>query len=170
MNHSEIRRLFEKKINEACDTIKSSKNGDMLSAKISLSYINDSLAEKQDYNGRDNTSLVATAVFYEKNHESDEDPAYEISLLCDLKGGEVKNPTELAQELESFDKELARFTSLLSSSEDVFKLITDEDQRITLEGKKMVSEMESSLKKMKRIGIILGIGLLAILLAFTLIK
>ena len=72
MKHSEIKELFEKKIKDAHERIRNAKNGDMLSIRISLSYIDDKLVEKQTYNGYDNTSIVASMVIFEKDHESDE--------------------------------------------------------------------------------------------------
>lgn len=170
MNHSDIRELFEKRLNDACDAIRSAKNGSELIIKPSISYIDDKLQEKQTYNGYDSTSIVATAVIFEKNHASDEDPSYEISLLCDLKSGVAKNPLELEKELQNFDCELERFLTSLSSSENVFSLIKEEDDKINREGQKMVAELEASLAKMKKIGIIGGIIVLGALLIFTLIK
>ena len=169
MNHSEIRELFENKISNALNSIKNAKNGDALSLNVSFSYVDDKLTEKQSYNGRDNTSLVASITAFSKGHDSDEDPSYTISLLSDLKCGEVKNPAELEEELLNFEEELERFLSELSSCEDVLAFITNEDEKITAEGEKMVAELEASLKKMKKAGIIGGIVLLGILLLIKLI-
>lgn len=169
MNHSEIRELFEKKIRDALDSIKKAKNGDMLSIRTSFSYVDDKLIEKQEYNGRDNTSLVASITAFTKERDSDEDPSYTISLLCDLKNGLAKNPAELEEELKSFDNELARFLTELSSCDDLLDFITREDEKITLEGEKMVAKLEASLKKMKKAGIIGGIVLLGIILLLRLL-
>ena len=170
MNHYEIRELFEKKLTEASDAIINSKNGDKLSISKSISYIDDKLVEKQSYNGKEDTSIVASALIFEKGTNSDEDPSYEISLLADLKGGFVKNPAELEKELKNFDTELERFLYALSESEDVSAFIKAEDERISREGEKMVAELEASLAKMKKAGIIGGIVLFGILLLFTLLK
>ena len=170
MNHSEIRALFEKKISDALDLIKNAKNGDLLSISTSVSYIDDKLTEKQSYNGYDNTSIVATATVYVKGEDTDEDPSYVISLLADIKNGVAKNPAELANELQSFDTELARFLSELSSSENVSELIRREDERINEEGAKMAAKLEESLAKMKKAGIIGVIVIFAVLLLFTLLK
>lgn len=170
MTHSEIRKVFEKKMNEAVASIKSAKNGDKLSINTSLSYIDDNLVGKSEYNGRSNTSLVVSCEIFAKGYESEEDPAYEISLLCDLKNGEAKNPTDFVKELENFDTELARFLGELSSADDVRELIRKEDERITNVGVKMVANMEASLKKMKKVGIIGAIILVALLIAFNLAK
>lgn len=170
MNHSEIRKLFEERLYNACDAMKNAKNGDKLSIKPSICYVNDKLVEKQDYNGTDNTSIVATAMVFVKGADSDEDPAYEISLLADLKGGIAKNPEELHAEIENFDTELERFLSALSSSENVSELIRSEDERINLEGEKMVADLEASLAKMKKAGMIGGIVLLAIIVLFAVLK
>ena len=170
MNHSDIKTLFEKKISDAINSIKNAKNGDLLSISTSLAYVDDKLVEKQSYNGHDNTSIVASATVYAKGEDTDEDPSYTISLLADLKNGTAKNPAELACELESFDKELARFLSELSSAESVTELILREDERINEEGAKMVAELEESIAKMKKVGIIGGIVIFSILLLFTLLK
>ena len=169
MNHSEVRSIFEKKLNEACETIKNTKNADMIVIKPSISYINDKLVEKQTYNGYDNTSLVATAVIFEKNHESDEDPSYEISLLCDLKGGFVRNLAELKNEIDNFDAELERFLKELSSSDDVYDFIKKEDERISSEGEKIVADLEASLSKMKKIGIGVAAVIIGVLLLLKLV-
>ena len=170
MTHSDIRALFERKIIEAQDLIKNTKNGDLVSVSTALTYVNDKLVEKQTYNGQESTSLVASATVYVKGQDSDEDPSYTISLLADLRSGNAKDPTELAGELESFDKELARFLSELSSTESVTELIRREDEKINEEGAKMVAELEESIAKMKKVGIIGGIIIFSILLLFTLLK
>ena len=170
MTHTEIRKVFEKKMNEAVASIKNAKNGDKLSINTSLSYIDDHLVGRSEYNGRLNTSLVVSCEIFAKGYESEEDPAYEISLLCDLKNGEAKNPAEFVKELENFDKELARFLGDLSSSDDVRELIRKEDERITGIGEKMVADMEASIKKMKKIGIIGAVIILGLLVALRLIK
>lgn len=170
MNHSEIRAIFEKKISYALESIKNAKNGDKLTILATVTYVDDKLTEKQTYNGRDNTSIVATATVYVKDCETDEDPSYILSLLADIKSGVAKNPAELENELKSFDEELARFLSELSSSDDVSELIRREDERIDEEGAKMVAELEASIAKMKKAGLIGGIVLFAVLLLFTLLK
>ena len=170
MNHSDIRALFEKKISDALSSIKNAKNGDLLSVKASINYVDDKLVEKQTYNGRDNTSIVAAATVYAKGADTDEDPSYTISLLADIKNGSAKNPAELAGELENFDNELARFLSELSSAESVSELIRREDEKINEEGAKMVAELEESLAKMKKAGIIGAIVIFAVLLLFSLLK
>lgn len=170
MNHSDIKVLFERKISEALTSIKNAKNGDLLSITTALTYVDDKLVEKKSYNGHDNTSIVASATVYAKGQETDEDPSYTISLLADLKNGAAKNPAELAGELESFDNELARFLSELSSTENVKELIRLEDEKINEEGAKMVAELEESIAKMKKVGIIGGIVIFSILLLFTLLK
>ena len=170
MNHSDIRALFEKKMSDALDTIKNTKNGDLLSIKASIAYVDDKLVEKQTYNGRDNTSIVASATIYVKGADTDEDPSYSISLLADLKNGTAKNPGELEAELISFDNELARFLSELSSSDDVSELIRREDEKINETGAKMVAELEESLAKMKKAGIIGAIVLFGVFLLFSLLK
>jgi len=170
MNHSEIRELFEKKLKEACDTIRETKNGDQLSITKYVSYIDDKLVEKQDYNGKSDTSIVVSAMIFEKGKDSEEDPSYEISLLCDLHYGNVKNPEELQRELQSFDEELERFLAALSSCESVSSFIREEDERLSSEGKKVLAEMEASIAKMKKFGFIGVIVLLGIVLLFTLLK
>lgn len=169
MNHFEIREIFEKKINSALDSITDAKNGDMLVLNSSLSYVDDKLIENHEYNGRDNTSLVASITAFAKGHESDEDPSYTISLLCDLRYGVVKNLVELEEELTNFDNELARFLSALSSCDTVLGLITEEDEKITLEGEKMAAKLEASLKKMKKAGIIGVAVLISIVLLIKLL-
>lgn len=170
MTHSEIKAICEKKIAEAVSAIKNAKNGELLTINTSLSYIDDSFVEKSGYNGKDNTSIVVSAQIYAKGHEGEEEPSYEISLLCDLKNGEARNPAEFVTELENFEKELERFISELSSADDVRELIRKEDERISLEGEKMAERLQTTLKKMKKVGFIGAIILVAILLALTLVK
>ena len=63
MTHSEIKAVFEKKIADALVAIKSAKNGDMLSINTSLSYIDDNMVERPDYNGDPKrTSSVAKGI------------------------------------------------------------------------------------------------------------
>ena len=163
MNHSEIKKLFEEKIDKACAEIKNTKNGDMLQISKFSRYVDDNLVEKNDYDGKSSTSIVVSAEIHAKGFDDEESPSYILSLLCDVKGGEAKNPAELVKELENFEIELQRFIKELSSCESVVRLIQEEDERITAEGEKIVAKANESIAKMKKIGII-GIAILAVVL------
>ena len=170
MNYLEVKDLFEKKMQEACDAIKNAANGDKLDIQTNVYYVNDKLIEKPTYNGKDKTSLVVSATVFAKGATNEEDPSYEISLLCDLNGGEVSDPMLLDDELNGFDSELTRFTTALESASDVNAFIREENDKIDLEGDKMVEELEATIAKMKRIGFIGGLIIFGSLLIFRIIK
>lgn len=170
MNHFEIKEFFEEKMKAACDAIKNAKNGDKLDIQTSTSYVNDKLVEKTEYNGKDNTSLVVSAMIFAKGACGDEDPSYEISLLCDLRGGAVVDPMQLEDEVSTFDAELQRFIAALEESDDVAALINAENEKINLEGDRMVADLEAKLEKMKKIGFIGGLIIFGALLIFMIIK
>ncbi len=170
MNYLEVKDLFEKKMQEACDSIKNAVNGDKIDIQTNFYYVDDKLVEKQTYNGKEKTSLVVSATVFIKGATSEEDPSYEISLLCDINGGEVSDPMLLEDELNNFDAELTRFTTALESAPDVEALIREENERIDLEGDKMAEELEATLAKMKKIGFIGGLIIFGSLFIFRIIK
>ena len=170
MTHIEVKAEFERKIEAAKERILASKHGNLLSAKSFLYYINDKLEEKDTYDEKEEISLVNSLLVFVCGAESDEDASYEISLLVDLKSGEVRNPDALENEFKAFDEELERFLAQASEAESAKALIQAEHERIDEAGKKIIAEVEASIAKLKKIGIIGGIVLLGFLIITMLIK
>ena len=142
----------------------------MRGIKSEISYCDDKLIEAAEYDEKGETSIIGDLEIRIPGRDGEDDPFVSIGILSDLKGGYVKAPGELDEELANFDKEVNEFIKGLSSAESAEEFITAESARIDEENEKKVKEMEEKLDKLTKYTKIGAYSLLAILFITLLIK
>ncbi len=168
MTLNEAKEILEAKIIETKKIIEETPNGDKLLIKTSITYMDSSLNESDEFEAGKSSSILANVIIRDAEHQAEEDPEFYYTIATNIKGEEILDPSKLEKEYLEFDSRVIEFTDKLKKTSDTAALVAKECANIEEEGRQMVAKFEASLKALKKRGII-GALLLAGLLAIIIV-
>ncbi len=163
---NEAKEILTAKINEAKRLIENTPGGEKLFIKTSITYMNSSLDESDEFSAGKSTAILANLIIKDSEHQGDEDPEFYYTIATNMKGEEIIDPEKLEKEYLDFDSRVLEFIEKLKNTDNTAELVSKECAVIEEEGRQMVAKFEASIKTMKKRAVI---GVFAVAALFIIV-